>query len=196
MSAYPHTLGDLHQYLPQDGDEISADAFNALHVEVMTIEAVLGLDVGGAAASLEARLAVAMNGDGSWKAELSCEDGTEGVGSRRYWSTTALTDNVNTLTYSYSNLPAALFDEDPIFIAGSWSDRSSAPQHSAQGVFVVESISPSGVRCFRNRQLIGNSGSYYMTGIAISQLQTFQDDTPYAAPPWRSGAVVMHPLTG
>lgn len=192
MSTYPHTLGDLHRYAPVDGEVVRADDFNALHQEVTVVEAVLGRAVQGAAASLVARLAVSMNGDGSFKREFLCEDGEEGQGSRRYLCTRA-GDNVAPGNYADADLPEALFAEDPIVLLGSWNDRTGSGTYTAQGVFVVNDLSPSGIRAWHNRQLLGPSGNNYLVVLAISQLQSFPDDVPYAAPPWRQGATILGP---
>jgi hypothetical protein len=188
--SYPTTLDDLHAYAPVETEDVRTADFTSLQYELSVVEAVIGRKIAGTALSLKHRLNVAMNGDGTWKKEASCEDGPNGAGSRRYLSLIGKLLGTTPDARVSQALSAVLFSEAPVCITSGDNDATASGSYSARGVFVVTDITPAGVEFLFQTQALGGGSNLRMRAFLLSTLQTYPADVPFGAPPWRGGGIL------
>lgn len=188
--SYPSSLEDLHRYAPVEGEDVRVADFTSLQYELTVVEAVIGQKIAGAAASLKARLAQHMNDNGTWKKEAPCEDGPDGIGSRRYLSAIGKFNGTVLDAKGTNQLPASLFSESPVVVLASFNDATSSAFYSARGVFIVTDLTPAGIEFQLMNEGMGGGSSLAMRALTVSALETIRDDLPLGAPPWRAGGVI------
>jgi hypothetical protein len=185
-------LGDGSRVL--DGEPIRAIHFNRLHREIVAIQSVLGKDIEGGLSNLKARLALEMNGDGSYQREVLVEDDQSGnsFGARRYLDTQQQDFSpVDDLTYAL-NVGYTIFDDPPVVFLCAQVDSADAYRVGMARKFLTE-VTPEVVRVwFNDYDGGGPSGQPFtetMAWVAFSgALHTFPNDRSWGMPPIRSGS--------
>lgn len=192
---FPYSVATLSSTgaRPINGRPVHAVHFNRMFQEVTALEGAIGPNPHGTQASLKARLAVAMNDDGTYKKELVCEDDPSGNqrGTCRYlYSTEYDVEFIGGggLVTAEGIIPLhyTAFDEPPVVIVCAMETAFSDTMARMQLKAVSEVGATIDCRTFNNSS--GAGGSNPVIAVAIStQLKVFEEDVAWFLPPARTG---------
>ena len=198
--AFPFAIATLSSTgdRPTNGRPIRDHHFNRLFAEVNALESAIGLNPEGSLADLKTRLAVSMNGDGTYKKELLGPDDPSGnkrgttVFADTQW--TDATINSASITGGKPNvfIPLAYspWDEPPVFI-GCWQNTNASGYDTDLALHVILAISEVGVN-YDVRNINGTVPNTAKTRnvawLCLSRsLQVWEDDVAWCLPPARTG---------
>lgn len=198
--AFPYAVATLSSTgdRPINGRPIRDTHFNRLFMETVALASAIGLDPQENKTDLKTRLAVSMNGDGTYKRELLGPDDPSGNkrGTTVFIDTqwTDATINSGSIAGGKPNVfvPFAYspWDEPPVFIA-CWQNTNAAGYDLDLSLHTILAISEIGVN-IDVRNINGTVPSTAKTRnvawICLSRsLQVWQDDVAWCLPPVRTG---------
>lgn len=180
--------------IPADGRAIRADHFNRLFRSVVALQAAIGELPEGDAASMKARLAVEMLGDGHFGRSVMCEDDPSGQnqGTRRFWDAQQQEVQLGVIgNRSFAmSIGYTMFEEPPVCMACPHQTQAQGYNEDMSRRLLVE-VEPENVRLWFSA-IDGTTPSTATRAVAwlvVSQnLHVYENDKTWLLPPTRTGS--------